>query len=377
MRALPSALAAAWAAAGWAQAPALSAESAIAVDARSGRVLFERSAEASRAPASTTKIATALVVLERCRLDEPVTVSREASKQPGSSFHLREGEQISVRDALYATMLRSANDAAYALAEHAAGSVEQFTIWMNELAKEAGCTSTTFVNPHGLPDPRHRTTAHDLARIARKAMRDPEFAAIVATQKHLVPRGSVSTDTLLVNRNQWIFEDPTALGIKTGTTLEAGRCFVGSAERPGGKVLTVLLRSKDWLADQRALTAWLYEEFSEREVAAPGREAGRVQVERGERPTVAVSVARPVVTMERDGAPAPRIVGAPTVRAPVQSGERIGAATLVLEDGTEFPVELVAAESVDLPWYDRVWPAAAAATALGGAWFTFARRRGR
>lgn len=365
------------AAAALAQPPSLSAESAIAVDARSGRVLFERLADAPRAPASTTKIVTALVVLDRCRLDEPVTASRAATSQTGSSFHLREGEQVSVRDALYATMLRSANDAAYALAEHAAGSIGQFTIWMNEVAERAGCTSTRFVNPHGLPDPAHRTTARDLARIARLAMQDPEFAAIVGTRRHVVPRGSLSSDTLLVNRNEWLFEDPTALGVKTGTTVEAGRCFVGCAERPGGRVVTVVLRSKDWLADQRALTKWLYQEFSEREVASPGKEVGRVRVERGGQSEVAVSVASPVVTMERAGAPAPRIAGAPLVRAPVAEGSRLGAARLVLQDGTEFPVELVAAESVDVPLFDRLWPATAAVGALGAAGLIVGRRRGR
>lgn len=376
MRALCTAAALA-AAIATAQGPALGAESAIVLDARSGRVLYEREADSPRPPASTTKIATALVVLDRCRMEENVVVSEEAARQTGSSFHLRPGEVLTVRDLLYALMLRSANDAAYALAEHAAGSVALFAEWMNERARKAGCTATNFVNPHGLPAPGHVSTARDLAKLGLAAMADPELAAIAACRRHTVARGAVSKDTLLVNRNRWLEQDPSALGLKTGTTVEAGQCFVGCAQRPGGKVVTALMRSKDWLADQRSIAEWAYQDFAERELAAPGLELARAQVERGAAHSVAVGVARPVVAMARPGE-AVRLEGLRPVRAPVRAGDRLGKVQAVLPDGTALPAEAVALESVDLAFLDRFGPGLgtlAGLAAVAAAWRTAARRR--
>jgi D-alanyl-D-alanine carboxypeptidase (penicillin-binding protein 5/6) len=178
---------------GWAGAPQVQARAAVLMDAETGQVLFAKNAHQPLPPASLTKIMTAIVVLERCELDAVVKASQRAVNAKASSMHLRVGETVKVRDLLYALMLRSANDAAIALAEHTAGSVEAFAALMNEKAKSLGAKHTRFVNPHGLHDPRHLSTAYDLALITRYAMQNETFRAIVNAPYYIVSALSTKT----------------------------------------------------------------------------------------------------------------------------------------------------------------------------------------
>ncbi len=199
----------------------------------SRRFLHARNEDAELPMASTTKILTACIVIEDCPLDEVVTVPKEAERTEGSSVYLRAGEQYTVRDLLYGLMLRSGNDCAVTLALHHSGSIEAFAQVMTERAHAMGAEKSYFMNPHGLPDGRHRTTARDLALVAAYAMEHETFREIVSC-KYYEPRG-------WKNKNKMLWEYEGATGIKTGFTVAAGRCLVTSAEREGMKLVCVLL----------------------------------------------------------------------------------------------------------------------------------------
>jgi D-alanyl-D-alanine carboxypeptidase (penicillin-binding protein 5/6) len=229
--------------------PGAAAAYLVALD---GRVLWERAADTPRAPASLTKIMTALVVLEDAAWDPraAVTVSATAAAQSGARLGLKAGERMAAGDLLTAVLVRSANDAAVALAEHAAGSVERFVTAMNETAERLGLGATHFANPTGLDAAGQRSTARDLLRLSEAALAHPRFAGTVALERATLAtaagrRFDVATSNALLGRL------PGARGIKTGYTAEAGKCVVALAERDGHRVLAVLLDAPDrwWAAD--------------------------------------------------------------------------------------------------------------------------------
>src|SRR5688572_28414556 len=163
--------------------PVVSALSAIIVDERTGKVLWSKNPDAPRYPASTTKIMTAMLLIELCRPNEFITAPADVEKVTEASLNLKPGEKISVKDMVYALMIRSANDGAYSVARHISGSVESFAELMNSRAFELGCTGTSLKNPHGLNNKDHVTTARDLAIMARAAMKYPEFRQAVNSRK--------------------------------------------------------------------------------------------------------------------------------------------------------------------------------------------------
>lgn len=238
--------------------PSVSAAAAILVDAADGHVLFESSADERRAIASTTKILTALVVLETSKLTDMVQASARA-EQVGADdplvteLELTAGERLSVEDLLYALLLRSANDAAVALAEHVAGSEAAFAKLMTDRAKKAGTRQSQFVNPHGFDHAEHYSTARDLALITLQAWRIPEFKKMVTTKEHEIPWPNHPSPRKLVNRNQLLGVYAGADGVKTGQTRASGRSLVASATREGESRIAVVLSSPDPLADSQAL----------------------------------------------------------------------------------------------------------------------------
>lgn len=201
----------------------------------SRRILHTLHAETPLPVASTTKILTAIILIEDCDLLEKVVIPEEAAGVEGSSIYAKAGEIYTVEELLYGLMLRSGNDAAAALALHHSGSIEDFAREMTRRAAFYGATDSKFVNPHGLPDKRHRTTARDLALIAAHAMQNETFRTIVST-KYYAPRA-------WANKNKMLSDYEGAAGIKTGFTAEAGRCLVTGAERDGMTLVSVVLNS--------------------------------------------------------------------------------------------------------------------------------------
>lgn len=218
------------------------AKAACVMEKTSGRVLYQKNAQMQLPMASTTKIVTALTVLNNCENpDEVCTVPKAAVGTEGSSVYLREGEKLTVKELLLGLMLRSGNDCAVALALKVGGSVENFATLMNETAAQCGATNSNFVTPHGLHDDNHYTTAEDLAKITCVALQNEIFQEIVATQSAKISNDGYDYDRVLVNKNKLLIGFDGADGVKTGYTKKAGRCFVGSATRNGMQVVAVVL----------------------------------------------------------------------------------------------------------------------------------------
>ena len=225
--------------------PTVSAKHAVLYDAVCCDFLWEKEADFPVPMASTTKIATAIAVLEALPLERVITVPEEAVGTEGTSAYLKAGEQLTVRDLLHALLLASANDAAVTLAVACDGSVEAFADRMNALARELSLKSTHFENPHGLPAEGHYTTARELALLSAYAMHNPHFREIVS-KKSYVCKTSEQTRAFR-NHNKLLSFSKDALGIKTGFTKTSGRCLVGAAERDGVLLISVTLSApNDW-----------------------------------------------------------------------------------------------------------------------------------
>ena len=226
------------------------------VELTTGRVLHESNADAKLPMASTTKIMTALIVIEDCELDDVFTVDDGAVGVEGSSIYLKRGERISVRDALYGLMLRSGNDAARALALHHSGSLSGFVGRMNERAAQIGAVGTHFENPDGLPAEGHCSTAADMCAITKEAMKNAVFAGIVAAKSYTGQFRS------FVNKNKLLSLVDGANGVKTGYTLKAGRCLVSSAQRQGMQVICTVLNCPDMYERSAELIEKAFENFA-------------------------------------------------------------------------------------------------------------------
>ena len=229
----------------------VSAESAILIDADSGNILYSKNADRAMPMASTTKIMTALVAIERTDINKKVTITEESVGIEGSSIYLVAGETLTLEELLYAMMLESANDAATAIAIAVAGDVDSFADMMNQKASDIGLENTHFTNPHGLDDPMHYTTASELAIIAAEAMKNEDFRTIVSTHKMIIPQNDGEGARLLVNHNKMLDTYDGSIGIKTGYTKKSGRCLVSAAERDGVRLIAVTLNAPDDWQDHR------------------------------------------------------------------------------------------------------------------------------
>ena len=231
----------------------ISARGAVLMEASTGDVIYGQNENARLSMASTTKIMTALVAIEALPLDTAVTIPPEAVGIEGSSVYLCEGEVLTMEELLYALLLASANDAATAIAIAVSGSVEGFADRMNEKAESLGLASTHFVNPHGLDDPEHYTTALELAIITREALRDPVFRKICSTARKTIPLHGDEGVRLLINHNKLLSSYEGCIGVKTGFTKKTGRCLVSAAERDGVTLIAVTLGAPDDWRDHKTL----------------------------------------------------------------------------------------------------------------------------
>ncbi len=259
---------------------ALSAQSAILLDAQTGRVLLERNADKRSLIASTTKIMTALVVCEQCNVLDRVRIPKEAVGIEGSSMYLQEGEILTVQELLYGLMLRSGNDAATALAIYCGGTVEGFAQLMNDKAHRLQLRDTHFENPHGLDSPGHYSTARDLGVLTAYAMKNPIFAKTVSTKSVTIG------DRVLQNHNKLLWQLDGADGVKTGYTKAAGRILVSSATRQGRRLVAVTLNAPNDWADHKAMMEMGFRDYQVQTLILKGQQLGTAEIAGGAAKTV-------------------------------------------------------------------------------------------
>ena len=268
----------------------LTARAAVLMDAATGKVLYQKEPDLRLPPASTTKVATAILTLESGRsLSQSLTVSKEATRVPASKLYLRPGQSVTIEELLYGIMLASANDASMVLAEGIGGSVERFTELMTRKAHQIGATNTHFTNPHGLTAPDHYSTAKDLAILFRYAMKNPLFRDIVQTKfssvsttamirKKLVPR-RISVR----NHNRLLWGYDGALGGKTGYTLAAQKCFVGAVQRNGTTLIVAILGARDQWGDTKRLLEYGFDHYDSLKVSPPTGKSPSIEQQLGPR----------------------------------------------------------------------------------------------
>ena len=321
---------------------AVSAKAAILMHADSGRVLYEKNADEHMLIASTTKIMTAIVVLEHCELDDLVEVDSRSAGIEGSSMYLKAGESYTVEDLLYGLLLVSGNDAASALALHVADSMEEFAELMNAKAAELGLTESSFKNAHGLDEEENNTTARDMAKLAAYCMGNEDFARIAGTVSHTVG------EQTLVNHNRLLREYDGCLGLKTGYTMAAGRTLVTCAERDGARYVCVTLNDPDDWDDHKALYDWAFANYSFAEVIPAGL-SYEVPLISGTEMTAPAETEGAAYALIQNGESYDMELELPAFAfAPISEGERAGRA-VACSDGQEIAsVRIVYSEDVEV-----------------------------
>jgi serine-type D-Ala-D-Ala carboxypeptidase (penicillin-binding protein 5/6) len=332
-----------------AAAPAVeTAKAAIVVDGRDGTVMFQKHPHERRGMASTTKLMTALLTLERARPNQVLTAPAYSAAPAESRIDLRMGERMRVEDLLEALLLESANDAAETLAEGIGGSRSRFVSLMNRRASELGLGETSYANPIGLDDPENYSSARDLARLSVRLLRDRRFATVVDKPAAVLRSGSHTR--VVDNRNDLVSRYRFVDGVKTGHTIDAGYVLIGAAHGTGGaSVVSVVLGEPSEAArdsDTLALLRWGLRQFRSQTVLDPARVLARPDVKyRDER---APLVARtPLVLTVRKGQRFRRVVHAPgEVEGPLPAGARVGSVSVMLDGEPVRRVALVTAGKV-------------------------------
>ena len=310
-----------------AEKPSVSAEGAVLMDAETGTVLFEKEADQKRLIASTTKIMTALVVLECCNdLDQTLKVPAEAVGVEGSSMYLQAEQLVTVRDLLYGLLLKSGNDAAAALAIHCAGSIDPFSAKMNEKAASLGMKNSAFQNPHGLNAEHHFSSARDMAILTRAAHQNEVFTKIVSSKYAQV------NGITIKNHNRMLWSYAGADGVKTGYTINAGRCLVSSATREGMRLIAVTLKDHNDWADHAAMLDYGFNNYSLKTLCVEDQVFREVPVIGGDNVKAkAIKTERVLLEKEEEGLLEIQVFLPRYMWQPVIPGQRIGMLTAMLD----------------------------------------------
>lgn len=258
--------------AGWPEAPEIADETGILMEADTGQILFDKGMDEVRYPASTTKVMTALLILEHTdNLNEKVVFTDVITPDlaPGNStINAKVGEELTVEQCLYAILLASANEVCTQMAVQVAGSVDNFTAMMNERARELGCQNTNFVNANGLPDPNHYTTAHDLALILKEAVKNEAFCKVAGAAKYTIPPTNMTTTSRNLENHNALLTDGEysyegAIAGKTGHTEAARNTLVTAATRDDMTLICVVMRSEgdDRFTDTAKLFDYGFDNF--------------------------------------------------------------------------------------------------------------------
>jgi len=331
-----------------------SAESAVLMDASSGKVLYEKNKDKSLPPASVTKIMTLLLGVEaidqgKVRLTDQVETSENAWKMGGSQIYLEPGEQMSMKDMLLAIAVGSANDASMAVAEHIGGSHEEFVAMMNDKVKELGLKNTKFVNAYGLPAEGHVTSAYDMAVILKEAMKYPLFLELTSIKHHELRGGEFKLD----NRNKLLWWYRGTITGKTGWTNEAKYCLASSVDRDGLRLIAVVLgvpETRGHYKESMRLYNWGFAKYRGVTFANAGDKVKVLPVGKGlvaKVEVVAADRAGVTVLKGEDKKVAHRIELPEMIQAPVKKGQKVGEMVLTLEGKEVGRVALIASRDVE------------------------------
>jgi len=345
-------------------APQLKSESAILIESETGRVIFEKDSDKVLYPASTTKIMTAILVLENLNLDTVVVASKRAVMSipiGGSNMGLLEGEQLTVEQLLYGVLIQSANEACNVLAEYMCGDVDEFIVMMNKKAAEIGMTNTKYLNTHGLHVPEHHSTARDLAILTRYAMGNKKFRDIVATSEYVIEptekypqqRRMYNTNYLISSKQNASYYYSRAIGVKTGYTSQAGNCLVSAATHAGTEFIAVTLNAEPQpdaiysFIDSKALLEYGFANYKRKVIVKPDVVVSEAKVGEAQGidrvALVAAKELSAVLPVDVDpGTLTPEIELAEDIRAPIAQGDVLGFATYSYDGIVVGKVELVA-----------------------------------
>ena len=334
-----------------AKEPDVNALSAILVDADTGRVLWGKDENEPLPMASTTKIMTAIVVIENCNLNEEVVVSKNAIKAPQVKMNLEAGEVISVEQLLYALLMQSSNDAAVALAEYVSGDVDKFCQLMTDRARDIGCRDTIFETPNGLDKGEHHSTAADLAIIGAYAIKNKEFMRISNTNNITYKTNKKTYN--ITNKNQLLSSYDGGIGIKTGFTGKAGHCFVGAAKRGDITFISVVLASgwgsagktRKW-TDTNKILNYGFDNYKKYSIMG---ENTNINVANAKVDKVTLEYEAPIELLltEEEKKLVRFEANLPTyIEAPVRTGQAIGEGTVYIGDSIVANLDLVATEDI-------------------------------
>ncbi len=356
-------------------APETLSGAVILIDADTGRVLYEKNADQKMFPASTTKVMSAILFIENIQPDEIVTASYNAVMDiplGASNMGLRDGEQLTAEQLFYGVLVCSANEACNVLAEHMCGSVDSFVDQMNAKAKELGMESTHFVNPHGLHDENHYTTARDMAKIAYYAMQNETFRKIVNTQTYYIePTNMYPEQRILSNTNYLINQNSrygysAATGIKTGFTSAASNCLVSSATKGDENLIAVTLGAQQQadgiysFIDSKAILQYGFENYAQKALSAKDEILAEVKVKYGRGTDFVTAMAEKDLTalLPKDVTVTEITVEMKTeenLAAPIAKGTIIGTASYYYKDELLNSVNLVAGADVKTDYFALIF----------------------
>lgn len=343
----------------------LSAQGAALLDGDTGQILYSKNADLVLYPASTTKALTALIIAEDLKLDEVVTIDKDTPFTSGSRIYVIEGETFTVEQLLYAMLLESANDAAVALAKHHSGTVEQFALKMNERAKSLGATHSNFVNPNGLPDEKHVTTAHDLALIGKAFTKQAKLMEIAKTYKYDLPAtnkqpevrhlfssnrflfGTGSKNKITVNGQTLDVKWDAVTGIKTGYTNAAQQCIITSASKEGRNLVSVVLKASgmNLYADSRTLLEYGFNNYKSFTFATSGQLIKTIEIDGEKKSKIDLYTSKDVkalIPLSADETTiTSEVVPATGIKLPVTSGQVLGKLKLSYQGQTLSETDLI------------------------------------
>lgn len=327
--------------------PNENAGSAILIERDSGRILYSKNINSKLPMASTTKIMTALLALEKGDLEETITIKEEWTNIEGSSIYLKPNEKIKLKDLVYGLILRSGNDAAVAIANHIAGGIDNFSVLMNKRAKEIGAVNTNFTNPHGLHSDNHYTTAYDLALISREALKNETFREISKTVNYISQR---DLNSHFNNKNKTLWQYDGGDGVKIGYTQAAGRCLVASATRDNMQLIAVVLNDNNWFQDCYNLFDYGFNNYKKVDILRKDNFIKNIPVNNGKVDKLPIVINKDFqYPLNKDEIKDIKIcIKTPTeLTAPLKKGDEIGVINITLKDETIYQGSLKLTENIN------------------------------